>query len=986
MNTRFLRWILPVLALGGTACRQAEPALPEKPSPYYCSVPVRLGQSDDTDEGTRSLVSIDVENFQKAALFALDPQSGSVLTYGENAGDQAGGPVAILTERQTFHWALPIGTAMDIYAIVNYGDLNLESFFKQSLKRNELEGLKFTSKGPSELRMLESSGQGLPMAGIKRQVTLTSTGEGLTVRVRKLYAKYNLYFDLSRVLEEGWHVQAMHMIVENANTEVPYFSEQFRQTDASKLVEYDRATETDLDMLQQGGSDHAVTLYMLENCQGSKEGAESWKTVCKDLGFEAMKNCTYIDLSVKVQRDNGEYQNLGYAIYLGKTDMRSDFDIERNLFKTIRIVLPGPSDPVPASRFFRFSGTESPTVAPGETIDLYFVSNLEEDDISASCTPEGFLTPVRTVYEAGADGIATGYIRFLAAEDLEEGDTGVVTAGSLPLDATDQKTVTASWPVILDTDISHAPVYVAQQGYLQVVPKGPVARTDAEVKPGSEGILRVDQAGASGSLFRIGLTALSAGTGTLILHHYNSSNIETGSQEVEITVLAPRLRFNAETYRLNPDGTSVNGTLSYVRTDGTEFTAADKSLFDLFLIKTLLFPDTRISFVSETPFADAAFTRWEDSDLMALSLPFQVRIARFSAGGKELDCTGSAVVDRMRYDAAPETGIGETNADLTVFNPFGELVGKSQAVIENNLPIYYTYKRFEKRLKNLRMSVEDAFSIKSYRNGKSFSKSDSVVSLQVELPVTIASSVVMDSPAEFDITYTEGVLTLTAHENESSYEATGRYALKGHIRHPETNELSPALDMGFLEVYLIGAVAPKIRSTGYSYDVGGTLIPSGSGSPIASLTAGKLSFQEDTDFTEGCVNQQGLYKAASTSTYNLYYQYEDVDETGIQRYARNGDFDYLNSYRFQKGTWGPDEVFMEFSFGKIFMDNYHDHDLYAASEECWRMTKANILGCTRKESLYHFKNAAEKDDGGFSYCALASLYGGEGIYRFDLFL
>ncbi|MBR6883321.1 MAG: DUF4906 domain-containing protein, partial [Bacteroidales bacterium] len=436
--------------LSFSACRETEWDRPE--NNRFIDVSVSLGQVDELEDGTRSIVDIEVENYQKAALFAFDAKTGELLTYTPGSGGQTGSAVAIFPEQKSFNWSLPTEKEMDIYAIVNYGDMDLVSFARPGLKKAELEALRFTSRNPTELKKLETEGYGMPMAGIKEGVFLTSPGDGLEIPVKKLYAKYNLYFDLSRIKQEGWRVQAMHIIVENANTEVPYFVENYRQEDPGKLVEYDRATENDLDEIQKGGSGHAITLYMLENCQGRKEGAESWKTVYKDLGFEALRNCTYIDLSIKVNRSGGEYQNLGYAIYLGKTDMRSDFDIVRNLFKTVKIVIPGPDDPNPASHFFKFSGTESPTVTPGESIDLYFVTNLAKEDISVSCDPSGRLRPTELSYEADADGIASGHVRLRASDSLEEGAACRVTAGSAAKNAIDQRTVTASWPTVLQVD------------------------------------------------------------------------------------------------------------------------------------------------------------------------------------------------------------------------------------------------------------------------------------------------------------------------------------------------------------------------------------------------------------------------------------------------------------------------------------------------------------------------------------------------------
>jgi hypothetical protein len=280
MRTSKLITFLLGAILSFPACQETEWECPEYKD-RYIDVSVSLGQFDESDDGTRSIVDIEVEDFQKAALFAFDAKTGEVLTYTPGSGGQVGTAVAIFPHQQNFSWSLPTGKEMDIYAIINYGELDLMSYAYPGLKKADLEALRFTSRTPSELKKLETEGYGMPMAGIKEGVFLTSPGDGLEIPVKKLYAKFNLYFDTSRIEQEGWRVQAMHIIVENANTEVPYFVENYRQDDPNKLVEYDRATENDLDEIQKGGNGHAVTLYMLENCQGHKEGAESWKTVYK---------------------------------------------------------------------------------------------------------------------------------------------------------------------------------------------------------------------------------------------------------------------------------------------------------------------------------------------------------------------------------------------------------------------------------------------------------------------------------------------------------------------------------------------------------------------------------------------------------------------------------------------------------------------------------------------------------------------------------
>ena len=63
-----------VLSLSG--CRPEQDG-PSEDRTVYREVAVSLGQADE-EPGTRSLVSIDIEHFQKAALFAFDPQTGEL--------------------------------------------------------------------------------------------------------------------------------------------------------------------------------------------------------------------------------------------------------------------------------------------------------------------------------------------------------------------------------------------------------------------------------------------------------------------------------------------------------------------------------------------------------------------------------------------------------------------------------------------------------------------------------------------------------------------------------------------------------------------------------------------------------------------------------------------------------------------------------------------------------------------------------------------
>ena len=978
MKTSKLITLLMVIFLPFSACREADCGPSESPD-RYVDISVSLGMAGEAETDTRSIVDIEVERFQKAALFAFDAQTGLLLTYTPGSGGQDGAPIAIFTQSKNFSWSLPTGKEMDIYAIINFGDMDLTSFARSGLRKSELEALRFTSRSPSELKRLETEGYGMPMAGIKKSVYLTSPGDGLEIPVKKLYAKYNLYFDLSRIEQEGWHVQAMHIIVENANTEVPYFIENYRQDDPAKLVEYDRATENDLDEIQKGGSGHAVTLYMLENCQGHKEGAESWKTVYKDLGFEALKGCTYIDLSVKVNRAGGEYQNLGYAIYLGKTDMRSDFDIVRNLFKTIKIVLPGPDDPNPASSFFKFSGTESPTISPGECTELYYVTNLPQEEITATCDPSDWLTPESITFKSDADGIAAGCIRLRASENVKEGATCRVTAGSMRKNAIDQRTVTATWPTVLDVDLSMAPTYVAQAGYIRVTPRGGIVRVEAETKAGSEHVIEVREAGVSGSLMNIGIAGLSAGTGTVILRHFNAAGVETGSQEINVEIRAPHLRFGADRYTLSPDGATQNGMLFYTHSDGTAFTSLDWNRFDLNLVKKLLFPTDWLEVTGCADYVDAGFLRKSDDDLRRLTIPVTFKIKRLYSGGKEIQWEDGNVIGTVSYEGAPSANLPYAEADLTVLNPFASIAGTCLGVIENNLPVYEALKDEPEYLQNLGISPSLALSLTSYRNGKVFSLNGSNLSLELELPINTELKYEIDGVEEFSIECHSERLVLTAVDHPETYTGYGRFPLQARIVHTETGQRSSPVDMGYLEIYLIGAIGPYIHGTG-PYQIGGMVVPSGSRSPIETYLSQIAVIRENVAQT----SLSGYYRTESANGYNLYHQYMEIDDFGIDRYANKGETSYLNSYLIRAGSFPLGTDVMTFEFGSIWRG--HGAGIREAAYESGGMLQAWFSEGYPTGKLRHFSQAKDKDASGFSYCAVANLFGGNSGPAYDVFL
>lgn len=368
---------------------QRELTIGEEDRPLvYGSVNVSLGQADPTDAdgaATKSLISVETEDFVDAYLFAFNASTKKILTY------QDGSPMAIYTKSKTFDWTLAIGTKMDIWVVANPGTGNAwkttlqSAVTNASLTESDLSGDKliFKCASSSALKALETSGAHLPMSAMENGITLTKPTQSLSIKVKRLFAKYNIYLDTSLLEAEGYTVKSTYLASSKSNTEVPFFYQTngvlggYKQASVSKLATIDRNTEEDLVTLENG---QKVTLYFLENCQGTKTGAEKWSTVYRDLGASALELCSYMEVGVKVTRtsESGKEpvdESYAWRIYLGKSDMKSDFNVERNLFKTIKLTLPDPIIVWPDDGF-KFTNTNSLSVAPGETITVPFETSI----------------------------------------------------------------------------------------------------------------------------------------------------------------------------------------------------------------------------------------------------------------------------------------------------------------------------------------------------------------------------------------------------------------------------------------------------------------------------------------------------------------------------------------------------------------------------------------------------------------------------------
>ncbi len=438
--------------LFGAACQRENPE-DLVPAVRFGSVPVSLEQAASEGE-TRSLVSIDVEDFQVASLFAFYHNTGQIAVYPEHAGDlENSGPVAIEVTQKSFNWALPIGEPLDIYVIVNYGNALASTLAgyrsNANLAKSTLDALKFSVANFST--MSDIAANGIPMAGVV-STTLANANSPLNVAVKRLYARYNLYFDLSDLQAHGASLQAMHVVTERVNTEIPFFQEGFKQTVSSKFQQYDRATAVDLDVIQQGGNTKQLTLYVPENCQGNISGASNWKDVV-GLGSRVV-NCTYVDFGVKIVDADGLWKNYNFYLYLG-TDFTTNFDVRRNYNTTVSIKIPY-APPVPPdgsdNDSFYWSDHNLVTFEPGQSVTLDYSTNLNPDDIVFEVYDNDTNNRVYGIINDSNKTVSSA--RFTASSSAVPGKTYRILGGKTGAQDNKPVAIASSTVVLEDVDFS----------------------------------------------------------------------------------------------------------------------------------------------------------------------------------------------------------------------------------------------------------------------------------------------------------------------------------------------------------------------------------------------------------------------------------------------------------------------------------------------------------------------------------------------------
>lgn len=555
---------------------------------------VRVGFSsvETPPAGTKSVVTVDVEDFTEAYLFAF-------WASGPSAGEPCivnGAPAAVYTDTKSFDWDLPVGEPIEVLAMVNVvEDVRREidgwAYGLRPYTRDDLLSLRFTCASASDLVDLQYREYNMPMTGAVT-VTLDPGSPTLTVPVKRLFAKFNITLDVSSWANGGWTVEAAEVTGARSNTEVPYFwtgeGPGFRQTDPSKLATVDRSTSGDLTNLNFRDGDNrsrAVTYYFLENCQGVQGSATRWNRVAMELG-SAVDMCSYMKILVTATRPGFGRRAFGYRIYLDSTagsTMSSTFNIVRNSFRAIVLRLGAPQDG------FEWTDPDTVSAAPGATVTLTYETSLSPEEMVFTPEETG-LTYLSFTHSSdnlsrepgtGAGQRRTDYpyrgsVRVLARSDAPDRPYRL-TGGNADGSLSDETTVEVSSPVVLSVSIPPSPY--AFQRFTVTVSSESMAGWSAEAKARLEAVFEdLSLRGGSEDVHLIGaqpvyhssingtddvinkpFTLVSTRASVATLQLYNSATGRT-YKNAYLSILQPSVRFITST-----DG-SYSGN-AYVRDD-----------------------------------------------------------------------------------------------------------------------------------------------------------------------------------------------------------------------------------------------------------------------------------------------------------------------------------------------------------------------------------------------------------------------------------
>ena len=342
MRKIFLFCVTAALTLLAASCRKEEPSVfPEETagSNTLKVYPVTLSLAEDdfasADGDTKSQIGSSSEAIQRATLFAMG-SDGKVLLR-EDAGGKVvpiAKTVSGAAQAASFTWDLPVAS-FTIYAMANYDDATATTLAgyttNVSLTTTMLNALTYTNSSTTFLTTIPS--KGMPAAGTK-SVNITSPGGSIgTVSIKRLFARYDIKFNTDHFTSNGCTVTATAIESVSSPSSASWFQAGVQPGSGTSYTALDSATSSDKANVATTG----CTLYVLENCQGTRSGFANWYDV-QFATSDVLAGITNILINTTYTNASGLTRKASCRVYLGG-DCRTDFNVRRGVRTDLNLAL-----------------------------------------------------------------------------------------------------------------------------------------------------------------------------------------------------------------------------------------------------------------------------------------------------------------------------------------------------------------------------------------------------------------------------------------------------------------------------------------------------------------------------------------------------------------------------------------------------------------------------------------------------------------------
>ncbi|MGN1210895.1 MAG: hypothetical protein ACI4TM_04360 [Candidatus Cryptobacteroides sp.] len=499
-----------------------------------------------------------------------------------------------------------------VYALANMGDMSGEFPFREAELPNIIYKVE-DFDGVAET--------GIPMCGISEQFDPKTTPV-CDIGLRRMFAKLSV-----RILHDGLrtnqHGNAFAFTMCNKSIHVrqansvlrPFAQSGSRATGPADLLSesdrYENLNQIISNPEKYGPGpgymlDTTLTLYVPENVQGKllKGNTDSFYKTAENISSIGGKDysgiCTYLEFNAKRESSESGYGgSVTYRYYLG-ADSTTDFSIERNCRYDITLNFSDEAffkdngwkitklDDWQDNRALNFLQTEY-SVIQGCSTDVFVRYQLKANpDNSSTKKPDdwkwyfdesSFGNCGLTYYadmsalHTSPDGKNHFKFTFTAADNAIVGSALPLRISTWDGSITDEALITIEENTPLSPEWSFKPSYVAQTGTVSI---GGGVSLPLELTAVEGDNIIVSQTGES----EFKVTATGVGTGAFTVSDGEGKN----RLRLTLNIKAPVLKLSSGTVSLNPDGTAVQNSYSYLDSNGVPLTNLNSAAFNNYLL------------------------------------------------------------------------------------------------------------------------------------------------------------------------------------------------------------------------------------------------------------------------------------------------------------------------------------------------------------------------------------------------------------------